>query len=347
MGAAGYAKVLPALRALKARLLPPDRLREVAATSSVDDVVAALRESMYSQAAEYRVPERVAAAMYKVYWGVVERIARLAPERARGLAHLFTVVDEVDDALTLAYRAVRGEPSTAGLVTAAIEGTLAWRAVQEPEVASSLQRLAEAAPRRLRDVLALADRVYSETRDPYAVALARVPAKLALLDAALSRLEARGRPPTESILCPLARAEAVVALLEAAAAGVQPRLLEAAWARAPKVCGLRLRRLARAYAEEGDPQALVARLRQEIPQAALEGRDPLQAAASARTAARREARARAEAVYAGYPLHAGMVAAGLALARFEMEDLRAILLATKYRVHPSDYARVLSAPGVA
>ena len=124
--------------------------------------------------------------------------------------------------------------------------------------------------------------------------------------------------------------------------------MEAAWRPAPRgLCGLDWRSLASLAAREEDPAALAAALRQVLRDVRLEGATPAEQAASAVRWGRVASRRRAEAAFLGYPFHAGLVAAGLLLARMEMEDLRAIVLSTHYKLHSSVYGSILSRPGVA
>lgn len=349
MSAPGYARVVPVLRVLYSRLYGSERIRELAATASLDDVLSGIRDSLYGHAAEQRLPERVAAEMYRIYHGIVSRVASLAPPQGEGVALYFTRADELEDSMVLAYRASSGQPGGAGgLPTAAVRGTLAWRAAQEPDVASSVQRLLEAAPRWLRPLLATAERAASSQRDSWVFLLARPALKALLLWDALERAEARGRVEVSRILCPALRAEAAAAALNAVALGAGGRSLEAAWRPAPRgLCGLDWAAAAAAAAREEDPSAVAAALRQSMPDLRLEGRAPLEQAAAAIRWGRLAARRRAEAAFQGYPFHAGLLAAGLLLARLELEDLRAIVLSTYYRLHSGTYGVLLSRPGIA
>ncbi len=348
MSAPRYAKIVPVLRVLRGKILGVERLRELTATASVDDVLAGLRDTLYGQAAEARIPEKVVQSMYNIYWETVVKVAKIAPAEASDLALSFIRVDEVSDAISIAYKVARGTGIWGSYITSAVKDSFTSKVLAEPEAASSLQRLVEAAPRWMRRILGDAVEAFNSARDPGALAYYRPLARVRVFYESMAGLDRYSLKGALDVLCPLIRSEAAAAALEASIAGVPGRSLEAAWrVRVEDLCGVNWRRLAEVVSREGDPSSVAAYLKQSMPDVPLEGKTPIEQAASARSWGRRESRRKAEAAFLGYPFHAGLVAAGLLLLRLEFEDLKSVLLATKYKVHPSEYAVVLSRPGVA
>lgn len=348
MSASRYAKVIPVLRILKGRMLGVERLRELTATASIDDVLSGLRETLYGQAAEARLPERVVQAMYNIYWETVARVAGIAPDEAFDLAMAFVRIDEVSDAISILYGVVRGSGVRGSYITGSVRGSFTSRVLAEPELASSPQRLVESSPKWLRGILGDAVNAFNSSRDPGTLAYYRPLARARVFYEAIAKLKGRDFSEASNVLCPLIRSEAASAAIEAAVAGAPGRSLEAAWkVRVEDPCKVGWGRLAEVVSREGDPSSVAAYIKQAMPEMRLEGKTPLEQAASARSWGRRESRRRAEAAFLGYPFHAGLIASGLLLLRFEFEDLKSVLLATKYKVHPSEYSIVLSRAGVA
>ncbi len=348
MSAPKYAKIVPVLRVLRGRILGIERLRELTATASVDDVLAGLRDTLYGSAAEARIPEKVVQSMYSIYWDTVVKVAKMAPGEASDLALSFIRVDEVSDAISIAYKVARASGVWGSYMTSAIKDSFASRVLAEPEAASSLQRLVEVAPRWMRRILSDGVEAFNSARDPGALAYYRPLARARVFYESLASLDRSSVRRVLDVLCPLLRSEAAAAALEAAVAGIPGRSLEAGWrVRVEDLCGVNWRRLAEVVSREGDPSSVTAYLKQTMPDVSLEGKTPLEQAANARSWGKRESRRRAEVAFLGYPFHAGLIAAGLLLLRLEFEDLKSVLLATKYKMHPSDYAVVLSRPGVA
>ncbi|GAB6148506.1 V-type ATPase subunit [Stetteria hydrogenophila] len=348
MKASRYAKVVPVLRTLKGGLADVDKIRELASSGSVGEVIAGLRETIYAPAVEAKTPDEASRLMYEIYWGIVGKIASRAPPEAQDHAFSFVRVDEISDLVVIAYRIARGMDFEGSFITASVKESTVSKLLANPEAASSLQRLVESIPKWAKGIIADAIEVFNAARDPMVFAYYRPLAKARVLYEPLASLDRYSLERVLRVLCPLIRSEAAAAAIEASAAGIRDRGLEAAWSvEVTDYCGVDWKGLAELASREEDPSGVAASVKRMMPDVRVEGRTPLEQAASARQWGRRESRRRAEAEFYGYPFHAGLIAAGLLLLRMEMEDLRTILLSAKYRLEPERYAVLLTRQGVA
>jgi len=336
--ASGYAVLIPKLRVLKSRLVREDRVREVIAQPSLEEAVALLKDSVFSEAFQYEDPEHIHAGTVRMFYREAGRLDRYTPPGARDLLAAFLRDIEARDLFTAAAMIEAGKTEIIGLPTARIPGTLLDRVRQEPEALTGLTRLAESLRRTWAyPYMALAVRLVQEY-GPGVLGWMPLAVSAREYSRALSLLEPRmGRRLASQVLCPVVAWRLAAALVNAKRAGVQTRLLDQLF-QGVEACGFSWKKARQVYEREPGVDGFMSGIREVLPTVRLDpSRDPVEALEEARAAARQAAREEAFSVFRGYPFHAGTLAAGLMLLLIEAEDLVTILTGIHLGLKPEEY----------
>ncbi len=344
MGASGYARVLPYARIVLSRLLTVDRLKEVMQSRSVEEVAAALRDSLYPGAGEARRIEDLEEAVWRGYFGVLEGIRRLAPEEAWRPLRFFVDVEEFKDVLVIAQAVSRGgsPPGRLPSYYAPESRSLALARALEENPGSKLQDVAPDPEigRILEEALAFEKQIGI----PGGLLLYYAKAVRVAAEKALDSVGAAEKRLFSRVVCPRIRYILVSTILEAKAAGVEARHLDAVMG-GPRLCGLEWGSVRGVYEREEDFYGLAGALR-EYTGWKLEGDTLGRILESAKSQYRREARAASEAAVASYPMQPGFLAGVIELVRLEAEDVVLLSSAVHLSLKPEEVAGKLSVENV-
>ena len=344
MGAAGYARVVPYARIVLSRLLSVERLKEVMQSRSVEEVAAALRDSLYPGAGEARNVEALEAAVWRGYFDVLSKIKSLAPEEAWRPLRFYVEAEEYKDILLIAQASSRGDAPLSSLPSyyaPESRSLMLFKALEE-NPGSRPQDVAPdpATAKIIEEALAFEKQV-------------GVPGSLllyyakAVKDSALSAYEsmpAAERRLFSRVTCPRVRYVLVSAMLEAKATGIEARHLDLIMA-GPRICGIEWSSIRGVYEREEDYYGLAGSLR-EYTGWRLEGETLGRILESAKTQYKLEARNAAEAAVASYPMQPGFLAGVVELTRLEAEDVVLLSGAVHLRLKPEEIAGKLSVQNV-
>ncbi|MFP3081067.1 MAG: V-type ATPase subunit [Acidilobus sp.] len=323
-GSADYARLVPVLRYMKSRMLGP-KLKEIAPPLS--EAVMALRESLYSRAAEAKDPESLERALAAVYFSNLEEVYRLAPAEARGLINAFGRLRELEDIMTVARALAEGQPPPRWLPSMEWGLSSTAHVLQELEASASLSRLQEAVrDRDLKGAVAMALEAYTDLRQPEVFTFLSLLGGSLVLRGALAAVGGPEAKDVERIMCPLVEERAALGLLEAWALRLNPKTFARA-VEGPKVCGVDWALLAAAYERglEGEVTGLVMDVSPALRYVKLEGRSVKELMDSARRSARLAAHRASLAAFEGYPFTPALVAAALTLLTLEVDSVRALV----------------------
>ncbi len=325
-----YAYLAPKARVLAARVRAgEDRVREAIAQPSLEEAQGFLKDTLYGEAIEPGPAWRIQARVAEALAAVLDRLARAAPEPARPLARAHLREMEARDALQALRALQAGDLQLELLPTSRVPGTILYQARQEQEPLTS--------PQRLRDYLRrtwLNPILEAAGEDP------RLAETAAALHAHAEALEAlnprRGRPEAARATCPLQAWRTAALTLDARAAGLPARSLEALTPENP-TCNITPRQIRAIYEREQTTEALAVALRDTLRLPLDPSKPPLQALEEARAHARRQAKQAAYTILQGYPFHAGILAAAATLARLEAEDITTVATGLALRLPPDKY----------
>lgn len=344
MGASGYARVLPYARVVLSRLLTVDRLKEVMQSRSVEEVAAALRDSLYPGAGEARSIEALEEAVWRGYFSVTAKILEMAPNEAWEPLRFYVEIEEAKDLLVIAQSTSRGStpPEKLPSYYAPESRSLALYKALESNPGSKPQDVAPDAEtaRLIEEALAFEKQVGV----PGALLLyyARAVRDLALR--ATASLAPSGRRLFSRVICPRVRFILVSTLLEAKAAGIEARHLDPIVG-GPRVCGFEWSSIRGVYEREEDYYGLSGSLR-EYTGWRLEGETLGRILESAKAQYKAEAREASEAAVASYPMQPGFLAGVLELVRLEAEDVILLASAVHLSLRPEEIAGKLSTQNV-
>ncbi len=344
MGASGYARVLPYARIVLSRLLTVDRLKEVMQSRSIEEVAAALRDSLYPGAGEARRIEDLEEAVWRGYFGVLDEINRLAPEEAWRPLRFFVEVEELKDVLVIAQAVARGgrPPERLPSYHAPESRSLALAKAIEENPGSKLQDVAPDP-----EIARLAEEAIAFEKQigvPGGLLLYYARAVRSAAEKALESMSATERRLFTRVVCPRIRYILVSTMLEAKAAGVEARHLDAILG-GPRLCGLDWSSIRGVYEREEDYYGLAGALR-EYTGWKLEGDTLGRILESAKSQYRREAREASEAAIASYPMQPGFLAGVVELVRLEAEDVVLLSSAVHLSLKPEEVVGKLSVENV-
>ena len=322
----GYAQLVPKLRFLKASLLPADTYKELIGAKSLEETVAILRDTPYSEAARARDPEAVQEEVLRVLIERLRRLERYAPSEARLLLQAFYREEEARDLLILARAVQEGRGSRVRLPTARIEGSLLSIIAREPEALGSLQRLQEVFDRTwIKPYLREASRIAGEVKSGEAYTWYTLALSVLLYVDALKKLDVRERLGVENIICPFITYRITNAMTNAKDMGLPMRTLDRVMEKV-EICGFKWKEFRAVYEREVDPQSLLAALKEVFAKLLLDTKlHYSEALEAARKAAYKLAASKALSAYASYPFRPAIVAAAGTLAKIEAMDVQAIL----------------------
>jgi len=340
VGAAGYARVLPYARIVLSRLLSVDRLKEVMQSRSVEEVAAALRDSLYPGAGEAKSIEDLERAVWRGYFGVLSKMKKLAPGSAWEPLRLYVDLEEAKDILVIAQAAARGGTPPRDLPSyyAPESRSLALAKALQENPGSRPQEVAPdpAVARLVEEALAFERQVGV----PGALLLYYTRAVKESMLNALSSMGAAERVLFARVACPRIRYILVSTMLEAKAAGVEARSLDQVLG-GPSVCGIEWSSIRGVYEREEDYYGLAGSLR-EYTGWKLEGETLGRILESAKAQYRLEAREAAGAAVSSYPMQPGFLAGVVELVKLEAEDVVLLSTAVHLNLKPEEIAGKLS-----
>ncbi len=332
-----YAVFVPKARTLRARILQEERIREVIAQPGLEEALNLLRDTMYSEALQYKRPDLIQAALIRNYATVIDRLAKATPRQAVPLIEAFRRDLEARDLAAIASSVARGTPvDPHDYPMAGVEGSLIHRLVRDQEALGSMQRLVEAlrgswAEEYSQLMLRLSQEGLGLEWLGLAISAREYSKALSLLDPRM------GRKTASRILCPLIKWRITASLIQAKREGIPARHLDHVYADVPD-CKVKWRKVRLVYEREPGIEGLVASLREVIPGIQLESsKDIQEALAQARAEARKKAKEEALKAFQGYPFHSGLVAATLTLLLIDLEDLSTILTGLSLGLSPEEY----------
>ena len=337
MGAPAYAKLVPRLRAIKGSLLTRDRVRDILSAASLDEVLAALRETIFHRVSEAKSPEEAEAAAWRTYFEVVRSVYSLAPARARPLVEFFWVDEESRDILNILSAVYSGQAERVEAPTAAVPDTITGRVLADRESLASVSRLLEAVKGTWAErLVGGALRVAQETRAPESITWYHLPFTLNVAANAIKALPRGERAGVERVLCALIEYKLSSSMIQAKLYGFPTRFMDSLLAEL-RVCGLSWSDLRHVYEREPDAMALASSIRDSFRLIRIDGRSVEEVLSGIRRSFRLEAYRRSMLAFAEYPFKASLAAATLMLVRLQLEDVRTVITALKLRLSPSAF----------
>ncbi len=332
-----YAPIVPKLRSMKARLLTLDRIREAIAQPTIDEAISLLKDTIYGEALVAGDLSRLQKSLIKYYFNFIDKISKNAPGEASPLIEAFKREIEAGDLVILASASSQttGIPET---LTGDIEGTTINLILRESEALTSITRLIESLQGTWASKYVNVLKTVAETGDPSKVTWARLLIVASEYSNALESLELRiSRRAAARVLCPLLNWMLAAALIQAKRAGVEAKVLEEVLVDVPS-CGFRVGRARLVYERETGVEGVVASISDAVRGVMVDAsKDIVDALEEARINARKEAVRRANAVYSGYPFHAGIIAAGIILLKINIEDLLTVLHGIALKLPSEEY----------
>ncbi len=338
-GPASYAQVVPKARILKSALLTPDKIKEMIATPDFKDAVSQLRDSLYTQASEAPTIEEATRQLEAAFIRILEKLEKASPPAGVEIVAAFRRDYELRDILTALQRVIVGSPGLQELPSYHVEGSLLRRLTQDPEALASHTRFIEALEGTwAHRYLALADKIYRETRNPMLVSWAHLYGSLDMYTAQLDEHSQAG--VLHRIICTIVEQRVAQSLIQAKAGSVDSKLVEQLITPA-KRCGLDIAQLKQAYDREAVAEDLAASIRDTFRYVKLEGGDIGEILSSIRRTGRMALKAAIRAAYESYPFTPAIVAAAAAMIRIEVEDVNAILTSITMKLKPDEYTKIL------
>ena len=341
-GSTAYAQLAPAARVAVTRVPPIERIRDAMTAPDFKEALAALRDAVPGLS-EAKSPEDVGRALYSWLGGLAWHLARLAP-RGASMALLAFALDDIALDMLAAMEAAERGSRPGSLPTSAIEWGPTAALARDPEMLSSPERILEASSKYkpLRRALEWALNTARQAREPRVYTLAHPAVSYAIYTSSLEAVDDYSRKWILGIVCPMLRHRAARAASQAVLQGFEPRVAAAAipawWDRHCHIPWRALRELAEREVEE---EQVLAGLRQLLPDIGLEGRSLAEALEASHRAVRARVRLAALQALESYPLHLGLAAAALALARLAAESVRGVLQASALRLRPDEYGEPL------
>ena len=338
---ARYARAVPRLRAMKARLLQREALREVMLSPTYEEALTLLRDTPYQAITAASSPSTIQAVALGIFAERALRARKMLPEEAHPVVDAFMREEEARDVLAI-LRSIYEGRTLPYIPTASVEGTLAWRIRRDPDILVSTQRLAEFLDRTwMKPYARLALRLAQEARSPEPITWASLPASLGEYSRAVEPFGGADRRGLEAVLCPYIEYKAAASLVNAKMIGIPPRAI-ARLLEAREACGIPWAELRQVYEREPGPQEVLYSLRELLPQLRVDTKLPL---SQALEQARREALSRsgraAQAAFGGYPFTPVLAAAALMLAKIEMINVTTILTGIRARLKPDEIGELL------
>ncbi|MCX8165124.1 MAG: hypothetical protein N3D79_00790 [Acidilobaceae archaeon] len=327
-----YAEAVVIARAIKARLLRPEVIREAALAAEFGEALGPLRDSIYAGLGEARSLSQAFSSIWPTYIRQVRRLALRSPSPASELLLTLEKEEVLRDLLILYQSTLLEKRIESRLPSSLVEGTLTKRVLEDPEALLSPQRFIESLSRSW--AYSYVERVGRSFRELKGgpVALWAVPLSVLKLYSEVLGAAGGEREEAERLLCPQLQEKVLSSLLLAKALEVPQKLLEDfSWG---ELCGLKAKEALELYSAEPDPLGIAGELRQKISIKA-EGKSVEEVLTSAQRSARSALRERSLAAMAGYPFRASFLLSPLLLLRLEAEDLTLLLSSKEYKLPPS------------
>ncbi|MEB3755562.1 MAG: V-type ATPase subunit [Desulfurococcales archaeon] len=338
----GYARILPKLRITLSNLAKTDDIRSLALVENFEE---ALRDAgefkiLKEEKIEARSFSEVERALNKIIVKYSLKLARISPKPADKVAKAYLCTYVIGDLLSVFKRTALGAPfSVETLVTPSIPGTPLY-GLEEESAESPKQLLSRIKTFEARKFALNAFEVYQKTSDPGVYDLYQPLIRPVLIQLALQDLGVQSRDAVERVSCPRVIYTLVSGLLYASRTKTPGEVISTVYS-GLSVCRFNWDTLRQVYENNsGDPEQLYAELKRYYP--IFEGRNYIEALKQARSTSLRESRKMSLAQFAGYPFHAGLIAASIELLEHEVRDVRAILAGKLYNVFPEKLYNVIS-----
>ncbi|MCX8195500.1 MAG: V-type ATPase subunit [Acidilobaceae archaeon] len=328
-----YAEAIVIARAIKARLLRPEVIREAALAADFGEALSSLRDSIYSGLGEARGLAQAYSSVWSSYFRQLKRLAQASPAPASELLMALQREEELRDVMILLQSVLLEKRPDVKLPSLFAEGSIVRALLEDPEALLSPQKFSEAVSGSFAaPYVGKAIKAFKELKGGPVALWATPLATLSLYSNSLLTLGG-DREDAERIICLLLEEKALSSLLLAKSLNVPQRFLEEFmdW----ELCGLAGEELLELYAAEAEALGIAAELRGRLSVRA-EGKSVQEVLSSARRSARSLVRARALATMAGYPFRVSFLLSPLLLLRLEAEDVLLLLASKEYKI-PPDY----------
>ncbi len=332
-----YAQLVPKLRSMKARLLTMDRLREVIAQPSISEAVSLLKDTIYGDALGPWSLGKIQTNLTKFYCRKIDSIAKITPREAKPLIEAFKHEVEVGDLVVLAIASGRGGERPE-VLTEKIESCAVSKILSEPDALTSTTRFLELVQETWASKYIPVLRKAADASSPARASWARLAIISSEYSRALESLEKGiSKRNAARVLCPMLNWMLASTLIQAKREGVDAKLIDEILVDVPS-CGFKVGKARLVYEREAGVEGIVASIREILPGVRIDpSKEIVESLEDARINARREAFKHATGVFTGYPFHAGILAAGIVLLKFNIEDLITILHGIELKLSSEDY----------
>ncbi|MCE4607157.1 MAG: V-type ATPase subunit [Desulfurococcales archaeon] len=338
----GYARILPKLRIALSKLAKTDDIRSLALVENFEE---ALRDAselkvLKEEKLEARSFSDVEQTLNRIIIEYIIKLSKTAPGSADKVVKAYLCTYVIGDLLSIFKRIALGASlSIDSLVTPSIPGT-PLHGLEEESLESPKQLLSRIKTPEARKFAANALEVYQKVNDPGVYDLYQPLIRPVLIQSALQDLGTQSREAVERVSCPRIIYTLVSGLLYASRTRTSGELVSTVYS-GINVCRFNWNTLRQVYENNsGDPEQLYAELKRYYP--IFEGRNYIDALKQARSRSLRESRKHSLAQFAGYPFHAGLIAASIELLEHEVRDIRAVLAGKLYGVFPEKIYGVIS-----
>ncbi len=323
---------------MKASLIPVEIYKEMVASPSIDEALAALRDTPYLEVIKSKTPSFIQSGILEVFFDRARRIEKYAPKEALPLVQAFYREEEAKDALVIMRTVYEGRSELPILPTGSIQGTLAFKVKKEPEVLVSLQRLVELFDRTwFKPYAREAQRLAGELRSSEIFSWYPLVVSIILYSTALDKVSKRSRRGVERVLCPYLQYKIAGSLSNAKALDLPVRQLDRIYGDLD-ICGFKWSVFRTAYEREPGVSELLVALRDYMPKLGIDPKKPYQQALEeARKIALKQSLSNSIAAFNGYPFDPALIAASLMLAKIEAFDLTTILTSMSLRLSFDEY----------
>lgn len=340
MSKPGYARLLPRLRVLKSQLSKSEDIKSLLLVETFEE---ALRDAGELKIAKERQLSgdlgEVEAELRRIICGYATEVEKHSPPEAALIAKGFVAEFFLSDLAAAARRVLaKSGLRRDTLVTSRCPGSPL--SMLEEDVDSVSRVFETIRDPVLKQIASRMIDAYQATGDPNIMDWIARLSRAYLVQEALSKMDKMGRDSVEAVVCPDILYRLLSGVFYAAMSGLNVQWLDHAY-KGVKVCGFNWRTIRQVYESAGgDVEQLLGELRRLYP--VLEGKTVWEALENARSHGLRVSRAKALALFAGYPFHAGLVAATLALLEQEASDITAVLAGKKYKLHADSVETILS-----
>jgi len=338
---AGYAKVLPKLRIAKEKLAKTDDIRSLSLLETFEEAVRDVSELKLLKGEKIEGGLReIEKTLNTIVAKNIVKLSKITPEPADRLVKSYLCTYVVADVLSLIKRSTLGASLDLGsLATIDIPETplygLDEEAAENPKQLASKIRTIQA-----RKLVEKAIDAYQKTGDPGIYDLFYPLVKAYMLQDALSSLDRESRNGVEQVVCPGVIYTLVSGLIYSSRIGIPVETLNLVY-EGINVCGFNWSDIRQVYENSGnDPEQLFSELKRKF--ALFEGRNYMEALKNARSRYLKLSHKKSLSMFAGYPFHAGLVAATIELLEHEVRDIRAVIAGKLYKVYPEKIYAVVT-----